>query len=113
MTGKETASVPATKKVVSILEVLKKKNYVENFETKGDGPKKVVNVSIKYDNGNPAIHEVRRVSKFSQRIYKGFKDIKPVKSGYGMLVISTPEGILTDKESVDKKVGGEVLFQIW
>jgi len=107
MTGKETASVPATKKVVSILEVLKKKNYVENFETKG------VNVSIKYDNGNPAIHEVRRVSKFSQRIYKGFKDIKPVKSGYGMLVISTPEGILTDKESVDKKVGGEVLFQIW
>jgi len=113
MTGKETVTAPFTKKVVSILEVLKKKNYVENFETKGDGVKKVVKVSIKYDNGNPAIHEVRRVSKFSQRIYKGFKNIKPVKNGYGMLVISTPEGILTDKESVDKKVGGEILFQIW
>jgi len=113
MTGKKTATVPSTKMVISILKVLKKKNYVEDYETKGDGVKKVVNVSIKYDNGNPAIHEVRRVSKFSQRIYKGFKNIRPVKSGYGMLVVTTPQGILTDKESIDKKIGGEVLFQIW
>jgi small subunit ribosomal protein S8 len=113
MTGKGVASVPATKMIISILEVLKKKNYIEKFELSGDAPKKVVNVSIKYENGNPAIHDVKRVSKFSQRIYKGFKSIRPVKSGYGMLVITTPQGILTDKESAYKKVGGEVLFQIW
>jgi len=113
MTGKDTVTVPSTKIVVSILEVLKKKNYIESFEVSGKIPNNVVNVSIKYENGNPAIHDVKRVSKFSQRIYKGFKSIRPVKNGYGMLVITTPEGILTDKEVADKKVGGEVLFQIW
>jgi len=113
MVGKETVSVPATKMIVSILEVLKKKNYIEDFELTGKNPKKEAEITVKFDGTNPAIHDVKRVSKFSQRIYRGFKDIRPVKSGYGIMLISTPKGILTDKEAIDKKVGGEALFMIW
>ena len=113
MTGKETVSAPATKMTISILDVLKKKNYIDGYSLEGDDPKKVAIISVKYENGNPAIHDVKRVSKLSQRIYKGVKNIKPVKSGYGMLILTTPKGILTDKEATDKKVGGEALFKIW
>jgi len=113
MAGKDSVSVPATKMIVSVLDVLKKKNYIDSYSLEGQDPKKVANISIKYENGNPAIHDVKRVSKFSQRIYKNVKNIKPVKNGYGMLILTTPQGILTDKEAVDKKVGGEALFKIW
>jgi small subunit ribosomal protein S8 len=112
-TGKDVVYAPHTKLIVSVLEVLKKKNYIDNFEIVGDEPKKQVKITVKYEDGNPAVHGVKRVSKFSQRIYRGFKAIKPVKSGYGMMVLSTPDGILTDKEAVEKKVGGEALFMIW
>jgi small subunit ribosomal protein S8 len=112
-TGKDYSYAPATKVIISILDVLKKKNYIEDYEIVGEDPKKQVKVSIKYENGNPAIHGVKRVSKFSQRIYKGFKSIQPVKSGYGMMILTTPKGILTDKEATDQKVGGEALFMIW
>lgn len=113
MTGKGTVVVPSTKIVVSILEVLKKKNFIESFSIEGDAPKQNVKIAVKYENDNPAIHGVKRVSKFSQRIYRGFKKIRPVKSGYGMLILTTPKGILTDKEATDQKVGGEALFKIW
>lgn len=112
-TGKETASAPATKIVVSILDALKNKNYIEGYEIVGEEPKREVKVAVKYENGKPAIHGVKRVSKFSQRIYKGFKAIKPVKNGYGMMLLSTPKGILSDKEAIDQKIGGEALFMIW
>lgn len=112
-TGKDKVVAPSTKMIISILEVLKKQNFIEDFEIIGEEPKKEVLVTVKYDNGNPAIHGVKRVSKFSQRIYKGFKDINPIKSGYGMLILTTPDGILTDNQAREKKVGGEALFKIW
>ena len=113
MSGKGVVKVPATKMIVSILDVLKKKDYIDNFNILGDDPKKEVEISVKYENENPAIHGVKRVSKFSQRIYKGFKSIRPVKNGYGSMIISTPKGIMTEKEATEQKIGGEVLFKIW
>ena len=112
-TGKDSVYAPATKMIISILDVLKKKNYIDDYEIVGEEPKKQVKVVVKYENGEASIHGVRRVSKFSQRIYRGFKAIRPVKSGYGMMLLSTPKGILTDKEATEQKVGGEALFIIW
>lgn len=111
--GKSTVVVPKTKLIVSVLESLKKNSYIEDFKIIGDEPKTSIKITLKYENGNPAIHDVRRVSRFSQRIYKGFKDINPVKSGYGMLIMTTPKGILTGVEAAKEKVGGEALFKIW
>ena len=104
---------PFTKMNVSILEVLRKEGFVKDFEEKGKDLDKKLEVTLSYENGTPAISDLSRVSKQSRRVYVGYKDIKPVKNGYGISVISTPEGIMSNKEAIAKKVGGEELFKIW
>jgi small subunit ribosomal protein S8 len=112
MVGKETVTVSGSKLYESILAVLKDKNFIESFEAdKKTGDLIIV---LKYDeNGNSVINDVKRVSKLSQRIYKGYKELFPIKNGYGMSVISTPAGIVSDEAAREQKVGGEVLFEIW
>jgi len=111
--GASTVSLPYSKVKHSILEVLKKEGYIEDFEKKGKDIKKRLNVNLKYTEGDPVIKEVKRVSKQSQRIYKSVKDIHPVKNGYGMMVLSTPEGVMSDNEARKRRVGGEALFKVW
>lgn len=97
----------------SVLEVLSKNGYISGFEKKGKGAKKIFEVELKYEKEEGAITDIKFISKPSRRMYFGYKDIKSVKSGHGLLVISTPEGILSGKEAQKKKVGGEALFEIW
>ena len=104
---------PFTKLNASILEVLRSEGFITDFEEKGKDIDKKLVVSLKYENGVPAISDVSRSSKQSRRLYVGYKDIKPVKNGYGMAVISTPKGVISDKQAKDKKLGGEELFKIW
>lgn len=112
--GKAVAVFPYTKLSLSILELLKKENYIEDLEVvEKTSVMKEIKVTLKYNNGNHAINDVKRVSKFSQRIYRGVKSIMPVKSGYGMLVLTTPNGVLSDKTAKEQNVGGEALFKIW
>ena len=68
---------------------------------------------MSYENGVPKISEVRRISKQSRRIYRGYKEIYSVKKGLGLAVYSTSAGILTDREARQKKAGGELLFEMW
>lgn len=111
---KETFSISYSKMKHGILEVLKKSGYVADFEKKGKDVSKRLEVTLKYrENGDPMIGEARRISKFSRRIYKGVNDIYPVRDGYGILVLSTPKGIISGKEARKIKVGGEALFEIW
>jgi len=65
------------------------------------------------EDGIPKISEVERVSKTSKRVYIKSKDVKKVKSGLGLLILSTPKGIMTDKQARETKVGGEALFKVW
>jgi small subunit ribosomal protein S8 len=97
-----------------ILELLKKEGYIADFKIlKGDGVKKNLKITLEYsEKGESKIKDVRRVSKLSKRIYYGYKDILPVKYGYGTLVLSTPLGIVTDTTAKKEKVGGEALFKI-
>lgn len=104
---------PYTKFSESILEVLRKEGFILDFDKKGKKPKETLEISLKYENGVSALTDVQRVSKQSQRIYLGYKDIKPVKNGYGVSIISTPDGIMSSKEAKKKKLGGEELFRIW
>jgi len=96
-----------------ILEVLKNNDYIENFEKKGRGAKRVLDIKLKYDDGRGVINGIKFISKPSRRLYIGYKDIKPVKRGYGLLILSTPKGVMSGKEARKMKVGGEVLFEIW
>ena len=114
MAGRPTASVPASKLKKNVLLLLKKEGYIMDFEEVGKGVAKSFTVKIAYNkDGTPKITDLRRVSKLSVRKYAGYRDLRPVKYGHGLSVLSTPMGIISGKEARAKKVGGEILFTIW
>jgi small subunit ribosomal protein S8 len=111
--GKESVVIPYSKMKNAILECLKKEGYVADVakKTKKDHP--VLEVALVYVDKKPKISEVERISKQSRRIYFGMKDIHSVRNGSGLLVLSTPKGILSGKEARKEQVGGEALFRVW
>ncbi len=119
--GNVTTEVPYSKMNEAILSLLAKEGYIKSFASgknkgrvKASKAIKCLEVEIGYDEaGKAKIEGVERVSKLSKRTYAGVANIRPVRSGYGMLVLTTPKGILSDKEAKKEHVGGEVLFKIW
>lgn len=97
----------------SVANALARKGFVKPAVKKGKGVQKLIEVGLIYVNGNARINDVKRISKPSKRLYKGYNEIHQVKQGYGSTFVSTPKGILADDEARKEKVGGEVLFQIW
>lgn len=110
---KETVLFPNSKIKNAILECLKKEGYISDFSKKTKKSGIVLEVKLIYLNGKPRITEVDRISKQSRRVYFGMKDIHPIRNGAGILVLSTPKGILSGKEARKEQVGGEALFKIW
>ncbi|MFH1402480.1 MAG: 30S ribosomal protein S8 [Patescibacteria group bacterium] len=114
LANKETVCFPYSNLKASIAEVLKKEGYIESFSKIGKTPKRILEIGIVYKKKNvPKIKDVARVSKLSKRIYMGVKDIRPVKQGYGKLIVSTSKGIMTGEKVRKAGIGGEVLFKIW
>jgi small subunit ribosomal protein S8 len=105
--------VPFSNLKNEIAEKLLSEGFVSNVEKKGKKIKRYLEVTLKYSNDEPEVRGVRRVSKLGKRVYLKVNEIKPVKFGHGIMVISTPKGILTDKEAIKENVGGEPLFAIW
>ncbi len=102
------------KVVEAILKIFQEKGYIESFNTVEEGPKKFINVVLKYDeNGNTVISEVKRISKPGRRVYKGKDEIKRFKNGYGTIVVSTSKGVLSNEEAHKAGIGGELLCSIW
>jgi len=113
MAGLPSVLVPYSNLKFEIADLLKKEGYVTSVEKKGKKVKKYIEIEVSYTGKSPKINEVKRMSKPSRRIYMGVKDIKPVRNGYGISVLSTPKGIMTDKVAKKEHVGGELLFKIW
>lgn len=96
-----------------IADVLKKEGFVEDVQIKSRGGKQWLIINLKYDkNGEAAINDVLMVSKPGKRIYTN-RRVRQVRYGYGIAIISTPQGIITDREARKNKVGGEVLCKVW
>lgn len=110
---KESVVFPYSKLKLAILDVLFKEGYIESFGKKGKKIAKFIEVVLSYEDGQSKISGVERVSKSSKRVYSKSKDVKKVKNGMGSLILSTPKGIMTDKQAKEAKVGGEALFKIW
>lgn len=112
MARKEEVSIPFSKMKRAVADILAREGYVSDVDEK---PKKgnALTLSLIYKNGRPAISGVKRLSRPGRRLYMGVRDVRPIKRGHGLLVLSTPQGILTGKEAKQKRVGGEVLFEIW
>ena len=111
-TNKESVSLPFSKMKLAIAEVLAKEGYLASVDSKSKSGSPLT-VALKYKNGKPVISGVKRISKPSRRMYMSVKELRPVKRGHGLLVLSTPAGVITGKNARDQKVGGEALFEIW
>ena len=112
--GKATVSMPFSNFKMAIAEKLKDAGYVRAVEKKGKKVRKTLAVVLKYDEkGKSAIQGVKRISKPGRRIYKSVLEIMPIRFGHGALLLTTPKGIMTDKEARKEKIGGEALFEIW
>ncbi len=110
----QTADVPFSNVKSRIAEILKAEGFIADFKKRGKKSQAVLRIDLKYDASNvPAISGFKRVSKPGQRIYKKAKEIKKIRNGYGVAIVSTNKGIITDKEVRKTKVGGEVMLEIW
>ena len=110
---RESIIVPESKLSFAIAQKLAKEGYVGAVAKKVRLGRPVLEIALLAPNRVPKVNEVVRVSKPSRRMYTNVHDIKPVKNGFGMTVLSTPKGLLTDKEARKEHVGGEILFRIW
>lgn len=111
---KDVISVPFSNFKLAIAEKLKDAGYIAAIDKRGKKVKKSLDITLKYrPTGEHVIEGVKRVSKPGRRLYASVNEIHPVRYGHGILVISTPSGVMTDKEARKAKVGGEMLFEIW
>jgi small subunit ribosomal protein S8 len=111
---KQIALYPYSDFKYAILEVMKKEGLIENIDKKGRLSKRKIIIDFKYDNeGNSIITKIKKVSKQGQRIYSTHNELKPVKSGHGISLVTTSKGIMTNKEARKAKIGGEVICEIW
>ena len=111
---KEETLIPYSKLLLKIMEILKREGYIENFkELDIPGRFKMIKVYLKYQGKKSVINDIQRVSKPGRRIYVDKKSIPRVFQGYGVAIISTSCGVLTDKEARKLGVGGEYIGYVW
>ena len=110
---KEKVDVPASKMCASILTILKKERYIEDFKLIDDKKQGILRIYLKYVAGKSAITNLKRISRLGLRVYVKGSRIPRVLRGRGISVISTPKGILTDDQARLDRIGGEVICNIW
>ena len=110
---KVRVQIPASKLKVSLAEILKTHGYIIDYEILDDNKQKKINMVLKYKNGVSAITGLKRISKPGLRVYKSADQLPRVLNGLGTAVISTPKGLLTEKEARKQLIGGEIVCYIW
>ena len=109
MVGQVDVGMPCSKLKVSIAQVLKDEGYIEGFAVREDGAKKELRIGLRYYAGKPVIERLERVSKPGLRVYKGRDHLPRVMNGLGVAIVSTSQGVMTDRKARATGVGGEVL----
>ena len=114
MAKKEEASIPFSTLKLKIAEILKIEGYVNDFRVEdGRGPKKEIVIVLKYKKGQSVIQDLKRISSPGRRMYVSYHDLPFVLDDLGVAIISTSAGIMTNKEARKKKIGGEVVCEIY
>lgn len=106
---KASVAMPSSKVKVAIAKVLKDEGYIDDFAVREAEGKAVLEISLKYYAGRPVIERIERVSRPGLRVYKAAQDIPRVMNGLGVAIVSTPQGVMTDRKARANNVGGEVL----
>jgi small subunit ribosomal protein S8 len=113
MRGLRKISSPASKLRARVLDVLATEGYIRGYAEVETDARRELEIELKYAEGRPVIREISRVSTPGRRIYTSIKDLKPVRNGLGISILSTPQGVMSDASARDKNVGGEVLCQVF
>ncbi|HZV55590.1 MAG TPA: 30S ribosomal protein S8 [Rhodocyclaceae bacterium] len=109
MAEKVAVSMPSSKIKVAIAVVLKDEGYIDDFAVRDGSGKNELDIALKYYAGRPVIERIERVSKPGLRVYKGKDDLPRVMNGLGIAIVSTPQGVMTDRRARATNTGGEVL----
>ncbi|RLC30093.1 MAG: 30S ribosomal protein S8 [Deltaproteobacteria bacterium] len=110
----EEVDIPSSKLKINLAKILKAEGCIRNFKIIADGHHKKIRIFLKYDQeGVPVISGLKRVSKPSCRIYRKCNDIPKILNGYGINIVSTSKGLLTDREARNLNVGGEIICSLW
>jgi small subunit ribosomal protein S8 len=112
MVEKSVVSMPASKLKAAIAQVLKDEGYIDGFKVKTEDGKSQLEIALKYYAGRPVIERIERVSKPGLRIYRGCDALPQVMNGLGVAIVTTPQGVMTDRKARAVGVGGEVLCYV-
>lgn len=106
----DSVSVPYSKIKYEIASIMQKEGFVKDVEKKGRKEKRIIKIIFKEGSGRLGL---KRVSKPGQRLYSSYREIKPIRGGYGIAVVSTSKGIVSSKEAKKNRLGGEIICEIW
>ena len=111
----DTVDVPASKMKIAIADILLEEGYIKKYDLVDEGAFKTIHISLKYgaDKNDKIISGIKRISKPGLRVYAGKDELPKVLGGLGVAIISTNQGVVTDKKARELKVGGEVLCFVW
>jgi len=113
MVGKNEITVPSSKLKVTVAQQLKKAGYVTAVKVEAAKPRDILVVTINKPGENSTINEIKRLSKPGRRVYVSATDIPRVKSGRGIVLVSTSKGVVTGSEAIKQKLGGELLLSVY
>lgn len=111
--GKKDVLMQHSKLKLAVAQILNKKKYLGDVSIYSEGNKKYLKIQLRYENDVPAISNIKRISRQGQRIYVSRENIPVVKNGYGIAIISTSKGVMTDREAKQASVGGEIICEVW
>lgn len=109
---KERIVVPYSNMKLALLKIFKEKGIVSNIKVREDGVKKFLIVTLNYINNQPPYENIIRVSKPGRRVYAGYRELRPIRQGFGFRVISTSRGVMLDSEARKRKLGGEIICEV-
>jgi small subunit ribosomal protein S8 len=110
----EKVDIIPSKLRLEIIKILKNEGYIKTFKKTNQDGKNYIRILLKYDeNNNSIIHGIKRISKPGRRVYRGYMNMPRVFNGYGTVIVSTSIGVITGKKALEKKVGGEIICNVW
>ena len=113
MAKKDVTEIKSSKLLEKICEILKREGYIENYRKIEDNKQGILRIYLKYEKNRPAITQIKRISKPGRRVYVTKDKVPQVLQGYGIAILTTSKGVLTDKEARKLGVGGEVICYVW
>lgn len=112
--GHERVAMPSSKMKVKIAEILESEGFIDRYQVSDEGHKSELELVLRYgDRRRPAIEGIKRISKPGHRVYRGASQLPRVQGGLGVAVVSTSQGLLPDREARRRRLGGEVVCEVW